>query len=408
MTRGKKIVLITTNFPYGGASANLIRYFSLCLSIEGNDIEVFLPSGSNYGNRLDCNTKRFGELEHIKYRHLGFIHYPKNYLGKLLDNILGLILPFFFLLNRTLKKELDLIIVYNPSLFPMLSYLTTKLLLRKKLVIILPEFYEKPNSRGISLALIKWYGFFFCIKYLVYYADKLIVLSSYLKEYLTKRLKTSKDILIMPNLTDPKRFEINNIKPFRSNKITIGYVGTPTKKDGVLDLIKSYSLLNSKFHNTHLLIIGDITNGNSIVPELKKYALSKGIHEDNVTFTGLQSYKVIPELLLSCQILTLTRPNGIFAEAGFPTKLGEYFACKKPIVITMVGDICKYFVNEEHAILVEPENIGSIVSGFEKILYNKELSERISINGYNWMNENLNYKNQSIKLDSFLSSLLLQ
>jgi glycosyltransferase involved in cell wall biosynthesis len=238
---------------------------------------------------------------------------------------------------------------------------------------------------------------------LVRYADKFIVFSNYLKEYLSNRLKSSKDILIMPNLTDPKRFEINDIKPFKPNKITIGYVGTPTQKDGVLDLIKSFSIINNKYPNTHLLIIGDITNGDTIVPGLKKYASENGVKDDCITFTGLQSHRVVPQLLLSCQILALTRPKGIAAEAGFPTKLGEYLSCRKPVLITKVGDIPNYFKNEEHVILVEPENIESITHGFETIIINKKLSDELGLNGYKWMDENLNYVTQSKKISEFIN-----
>jgi glycosyltransferase involved in cell wall biosynthesis len=241
---------------------------------------------------------------------------------------------------------------------------------------------------------------------MVRYADTFIVLSSYLKQYLINRLKTSKDILIMPNLTDPKRFEIDGIMPFKPDKITIGYVGTPTKKDGILDLIKSFGVLNKKYKNTHLLIIGDITNGNSILPDLRKYALEVGISEECITFTGLQSHKIVPQLLLSCQILALTRPNGIFSEAGFPTKLGEYFACKKPVVITRVGDIPKYFKNEEHIILVEPGNIESIVNGFEVLINRPNLSDKISKESYVWMDQNLNYLNVSLTIDLFIDKLI--
>jgi glycosyltransferase involved in cell wall biosynthesis len=403
MVINKKIVLVTDSFPYGGASANLLRYFTLGLSNENNDIEVFLPTGSYYGNKLDTNSKRCGKIENVKFRHLGFINHPRNYIGKILDNFFGLLLPFFFLLAKSLKKDLDIIILYNPDVFSMGLYLTIKVLLCKKIFVILPEFYEKPTSKLISLELIKWYSFYFSMKYFVRYADKFIVLSGYLKKYLTAQLKTSKEILIMPNLTDPKRFEMFDIKPFISNRITIGYVGTPTKKDGVLDLIKSFSILNNKYPNTHLLIIGDITNGSSIVPDLKKYAHKIGVHENCLTFTGLQSHNKIPQLLLSCQILALTRPTGIFAEAGFPTKLGEYFSCKKPVLITKVGDIPKYFKNEEHVILVEPENIESIVDGFEKIINNKVLTENLSRNGYKWMDENLNYINQSKRISEFIN-----
>ena len=403
MVGGKKVILVTNSFPYGGAGANLMRYFSLALAIQNNDVEVIIPTGCYYGNKIDVNKNRFGKIESVKYRHLGFINHPRNYFGKIIDNILGLILPFFFLLFKSFKIKLDIIILYDPKFLSLVLYLFIKFLLRKNLVVILPEFYEKPKSKFISLLQINWYSFYFSIKYLARYADKYIVLSNYLKHYLESRLKSSKDILLMPNLVDPRMFEIKGIQHFRPNKITIGYVGTPIKKDGVLDLIKSFSKLNEKYIDTHLLIIGDITNGNSIVPDLKKYASEAGVHEDCITFTGLQSHINIPKLLLSCQILALTRPRGIFAEAGFPTKLGEYFSCKKPVLITTVGDIPVYFKNEEHVILVEPENIESIVGGFEKIINDKKLSDNLRLNGYKWMEENLNYVNQSKRISEFIN-----
>jgi glycosyltransferase involved in cell wall biosynthesis len=104
--------------------------------------------------------------------------------------------------------------------------------------------------------------------------------------------------------------------------------------------------------------------------------------------------------------LALTRPNGIFSEAGFPTKLGEYFACKKPVVITRVGDIPKYFKNEEHIILVEPGNIESIVNGFEVLINRPNLSDKISKESYVWMDQNLNYLNVSLTIDLFIDKLI--
>jgi glycosyltransferase involved in cell wall biosynthesis len=205
-------------------------------------------------------------------------------------------------------------------------------------------------------------------------------------------------------LTDSTVFEAHNVKPFIENKITIGYSGTPTAKDGILDLIRSFGILNKKYPNTHLLVIGDLTNGETIVPDLKNYAKSY-MDLENISFTGLVSHERIPDLLNSCQILAMTRHNGIFAQAGFPTKLSEYFACKKPVLTTAVGDISKYFTNREDLILTEPENIESIVNGFEDLLNDKQLADKISLNGYNWMNLNTNYLNISSNLSKFIEML---
>jgi glycosyltransferase involved in cell wall biosynthesis len=398
----KKIVYISyNNFPFGGAGANFSRYFTSGLRSQNNIIEAILPTGNFYGDKIDCNKTRTGKINGVPYKHLCFINHPKNYFGKLLDNICGIVLPAFYLIKKAQKNELDIIMISDSNFFKTLLFISLKKILRKKLVIILPEFYEKPNSRIFSLSSINWYSFYFGLRYIAKYADGYIVLTHYLEKYLRGVLNSRKEILIIPNITDPIKFERLNVKPFIEDKITIGYTGTPTEKDGIHDLIKSFSIINKKYRHTHLLIIGDLTNGKSLIPTLKEYASSLGVNE-NISFTGLVSHTQIPDLLNSCQILALTRPNRIFAEAGFPTKLSEYFACKKPVLITRVGDIPKYFKNEDHVILAEPENIQSIVNGFEILLNNKVLADRISLNGYNWMNQNTNYLIISSKIDKFL------
>lgn len=398
-----KCILLTSNYPYGGASANLLRYFTFCLRDGGHSIEVFMPTGGYYGRKIDQDSKRKGEIEGVKYRRLGFLHHPRNIFGKLLDNLWGLISPFFFLLQRSFKKKLDIIIVYNPTVISMLNYLIIKFILNKKLVIIIPEFYEKPNKEAGVLSKLKWYNFYFAIKYLYKYGDKFIVLSEYLNKYIQSRLKKTKEILIMPNLTDPERFDKPMVAPYKLDYTTIGYVGTPTRKDGILDLIRGFSELIKEYKSLHLLIIGDITNGKSVIPELRDYARSLGIVDEYMTFNGLTSHQEIPDLLASCDILALTRPSGIFAEAGFPTKLGEYFATKKPVVITNVGDMATYFKNYNQVVFAEPENITSIVNAFMYLLESPEEAIQIGLRGYQWMFQHLNYRNQTSQISEFVS-----
>ncbi|WP_020589296.1 glycosyltransferase family 4 protein [Desulfobacter curvatus] len=405
MIREKKIILVTYgNFPYGGASANLLRYFSIGLMKLGNNIEVIMPTGNCYGRDIDHNKHKQGVVDGVKYKHLGFVNHPRKAIGKIIENFWGITLPFLYLLSERIKKEVDIVVCYNATWFRFLMLLIIKKIMRKKLVVILPEFYEKPVAKFFSIASLKWFSFYFSMKYLIRYADGFIVLSYYLKNFVENKLGEKKPVIVMPNLIDPERFKKSNIKPFLRDKITIGYIGTPTRKDGVVDLIKSFSLLNKKYPDTHLLIIGDVTNG-TILPQLRKLANELAV-SDCITFTGLISHENVPELLYSSQILALTRPRGVFAEAGFPTKLGEYFACQKPVVITDVGDIPRYFTNEVHLILVEAENVDSITNGFEKLLLEPNLREEISKNSYAWMNNHLNFNHAVKKIDHFMNRVL--
>ncbi len=89
----------------------------------------------------------------------------------------------------------------------------------------------------------------------------------------------------------------------------------------------------------------------------------------------------------------------------FPTKLGEYFACKKPVVVTTVGDIPLYFTNKKDVILVEPDNIHSVAEGFKLLIRSEDLHTVLSENSYIWMDRNLNFRNETLKnkLINFIS-----
>lgn len=400
----ENIKIITyTNFPYGGASANFLRYFSLSLIKEGHEVEVILPKGSIYGKNVEVPNTRNGCVENIRYKHLCYINQPNSFIGKLLSNLCSLIFPFFYFVRKCAFKSNDIIILYNPFFSRLIGVFLIKALLRKKIILMLPEFYEKPAEK-FSISLLNWYDFYFGFKYLIKYSDGYIVVSTYLKKYVQETLKVNKPLLLLPNLLDPENFQLNDIKPFKDKKITIGYTGTPTRKDGVVDLIKSFSLVHMKYPNTHLLIIGDVNSGDSVIPNLKELAMKLNV-ADSITFTGLVSFKEIPQLLNSCQILTLTRPSGVFAEAGFPTKLGEYFACRKPVLITKVGDIDTYLRDEVHAIIVKPDDVEDILGGFIRLIERPELFKILIDNAFGWMNENLNYKKVSKNISHFVNEL---
>lgn len=401
MLQQNNIKLIThLNFPYGGASANYLRNFAFSLSEAEYEVEVLLPTGHIYGNTKAEAPQRHNQIKNITYTYLGFRVHPKSIIGKIISLIWAFFYPPIHLIYAQFKSKFKIIIAYNTHITRIASLLLYKFLFRKKMILILPEFYEKPKFN--ILLKLEWYNFYFGLKYFAKYADGYIVFSKMMEQYLMHDLKIKKPILIIPNITDPKDFELEHTKPFLEDAITIGYAGTPTRKDGIDDLIESFARLSHRSkQKLHLLIIGDTTGHYSVIPSLKEKVKALEIGHA-VTFTGLVSFTEIPTLLNSCQILALTRPKGVFAEAGFPTKLGEYMACRKPILATDVGDIPMYFESEKQVYIAQAENLESIVSGFEYIIENPREVEQMSIEAHRWMMENLDYRCVAGKLKAFL------
>jgi glycosyltransferase involved in cell wall biosynthesis len=208
--------------------------------------------------------------------------------------------------------------------------------------------------------------------------------------YLNRGISEDK-IIVQPNLTDFDYWQIKEEIKEESEEYTLGYCGTPTLKDGLNDLLQAVSELKNRKKRVTLLIIGDVTFGKSRIPDMIKFCESLNISE-LVTFTGLVSSENVKRYLNNCKILVLTRPNIIQTQAGFPTKLGEYFASEKQILVTNFGDIEKYFAPMKELVTAECGNIEDIAGKIIWMLSNPEKSQQIRESGYTKAKQLLSYR----------------
>jgi glycosyltransferase involved in cell wall biosynthesis len=91
----------------------------------------------------------------------------------------------------------------------------------------------------------------------------------------------------------------------------------------------------------------------------------------------------VKDWLNKCKILAITRPNIVQTIAGFPTKIGEYFACRKTVLSTRIGDVSNYFIDREEIVFADSDNPQSIADNIEWILNNQEPSREIALRGFN-------------------------
>lgn len=405
MTKNKTNIIIITdaNFPFGGASANYVRLLAIGLKKRANKVKVLLPSGHSYGCNVEKNIKRKGTIEGVDYKYTLFKNHPKNYIGKIVNAILDNLFLIPYLIYFRIGYKYKVVIKYDTSFFRDILILAVTKITNTNLISIIPDFFEKPHKSFFSQSFRNWLSFYLGIKYITKYSDKTIVFSYFLKDYFEDKLKYSKPILIIPNLTDSENFKYLDNKIFNQEIIKIGFLGPPIEKNGIIDVINSFKIVNEKHRNTHLVCIGDLPNQSSVIPTLVEYAKCRKI-ADSITFTGLVSFNEVSELLKSCDIYVLARPDGIFSDAAFPTKIGEYFALKKPVVVTEVGEMKRYFTDKHNVVLVEPGNPISIANGIEYLICNPEKAKEIGEEGFNWMIANLEYTKVTTRIIEFINS----
>lgn len=388
----KEFILITTaNFPEGGAPANYLNLFCKGLSINNQKITVWLLKGFAFGDLTSCHKQKNLTEDGIPFIYLSSTHRPKNKIKKIIDDIIAILILIIYLLRLIKIRKSVKLLIYNNELPFNIPIYSIGRLIGLKIISFVPEYYDKSTFNESLSRKIKWYGFLINFKYLNRLSFKLIVFSSYLKDIYMKQGVNGNKIIIQPNLTDFDYWE--NGKP--SLKYTLGYSGTPSLKDGLNDLLQAISILRKKNTDVTLLVIGDNTFGKSLLPDLRNLCLKLDI-DDLVTFTGLVELATVKEYLAECLILALTRPNIIQTQAGFPTKLGEYIASHKQILVTNFGDIERYFIRDKELVIAECSNIEDIAAKIKWIRDNSNESDIIAQKGYKKAVDLFDYK-KSIK-----------
>ena len=226
----------------------------------------------------------------------------------------------------------------------------------------------------------------------------IIVITQKLKDLFVKQGIAAEKILVAPDGVDLEKFNIREKKEeYRKefnlplNQKIIGYVGrleTMEKEKGVDTLIKAFRILSETFNNLFLCIVG---GPKERMIEYQDFVRQIDIDE-KVEFLDQVKYRSIPKILKSFDVLVMPYPwIEHYAFYMSPLKLFEYMASKRPIVASDLPSI-REILNENNAILVEPDNPGALAQGIKEILQNPEFSSKISnqalrdVREYTWTN----------------------
>ncbi len=248
---------------------------------------------------------------------------------------------------------------------------------KKRIVNTINYFYDfiLPNVDGIALMTKKLMGLF------------------------NERISKSQNLLHVPMTVDLKRFDI----PEQVESNSIVFIGSMNNlKDGVDILIDAFSRISKDFPNYKLELFGFW--GYDSLDHLAK------IKNLNLQSRVIYSKPISPEdviiKLKSSKILVLPRPNSYQAEAGFPTKLGEYLASSKPVIVSSVGEICDYLDDNISAFIINPGSVDSLEQKLRFVITHYEDVREVGMRGRKVAEENFSAEKQSLRLNHFFQILM--
>lgn len=384
-----QIIFVRYNKYLNSASFN--RYLGIIKASS------FLFDVSTISNRTNViNNDEMKIFKNLRIKSTFFISSKKkqtNKLSKTIDLIRSNIKSLRKIKSQ--RGENKIVFLYSVNIFDFIFFYFGKILYKYKLV---TERNEYPDYIIQNQPIKKFFFEFFIFKLSYKIFDGIVLMTDSLIKYYSQFLKKNCIVTKIPMTIDIDRFK--NIKKINKDKYIL-YVGSfNQKKDGVIDLIKSYNKIGSEIKDFNLLLIG---GSEEEINRIKFYVDNK--LKNKVEFKGYVERSKIPNYIINSCVLVLPRPSSKQAEGGFPTKLGEYLASGNPVIASKIGELPKYLKHNKNIVFFEPGNIQNLADELKKVCLQLDDFIRLGINGQQVAIEKFSLDAQVNKLKRFYYQL---
>jgi phosphatidylinositol alpha-mannosyltransferase len=213
--------------------------------------------------------------------------------------------------------------------------------------------------------------------------DGKIVVSQPLFNFLNKYAPSN--YRIIPNGIDIERFTLEGPvkKEYLDGKVNILFVGRLEKRKGLEYLIQACGLLNKKFSNFRLIVVGP---GTRLRGGYRR--LAKELELENVEFVGFASGDELPMYYRTADIFCAPATKG----ESFGIVLLEAMACGKPVIASDIDGYASVMHHTEDGILVPPKDAQGLSDALLWLVENRSLREKMGQKGranaekYSWPN----------------------
>lgn len=375
------------DYPHGMASTKRVQHFVDYFAERECQPKVLVYRPDNFSS---ADNIFFGFHKANRYKIIG---------SKIRKNFL---FPFYFILSypflfSTLvqwqnRKLRNVFYVYDNIDIENLFFVLFAKILGYKIVVDIVEDYSLTNEKLGFKKKLKIKTISLLEKKLPYLADGIITISSYLQNKFESILKNKEKVVLIPISAEVK----DNRTRLKNDLIRYVYSGTYGKKDAIDLLLKGFAAFAKKHDNVELVLLGK-TKNTVLMEQIKQIK--------QVRYLGYLPDEEFYTALLNADVLCMTRTGSLYANAGFPFKLGEYLATGNAVIASDVSDVSKFLEDQVDALLIEPESEVALIEAMEYFYNNPDKRLEIGQNGKNKCRQYFNPKINSEVLYNFIRQI---
>lgn len=239
-------------------------------------------------------------------------------------------------------------------------------------------------------------------------ADLIVVVTPALREYLIERWRVpAEKIAVVENGVETDIFrpqpESSNAELRRElgaeSKFLVCYAGTMGMAHGLETLLDAAGKLLEQRPEVLFLLVGE----GAEKARIQSLATSRGL--TNVHFLDQQPRERIPEFISASDVcLVLLKKTEIF-KTVIPTKMLEFMACARPIIVGVEGLARKIVEDADAGIPIEPENTEALAQAIIQLSNSQSLRRRLGQNGRQYIVQNLSRRQTAEKFVELLQTL---
>lgn len=395
-------VYIITNepIPNGLAATNRIKCYAKALIQAKIQCEILVFTRTEIYGRKPKNIEGKGVFESIPYRYIGGTPLrSKNIIIRQINDIRDKLALILYLLINI--REGDIVLSFCGGNVDFINEVIK--IVHRKGAKFVRELCELPYGTSVETSVKRKLRqktlqkqFPICDGFIAI-SQELVLLANDYKSSFAKVIK-------IPILVDYEKYDI----PDMSSESKCSYIfhsGTLyEQKDGILGMIQAFGIASMKLSfPIYFISTGEIDKSPhalEIRNLIKKYNL-----EDKLYFTGYLTDDELKKYLSEASLVIINKYRTQQNRYCFSTKLAEYLAAGKPLIITNVGEAVKWLKNDESAYIIEPENIELLSDKILEAFMDKEKRYSIGMKGKEVAQHSFDYRNYGMIMKDFFMSL---
>ncbi len=221
--------------------------------------------------------------------------------------------------------------------------------------------------------------------------DGVVAISDNLVNLVKPYMSDNSCLIKIPILVDFDKYAL----PDHSDEAKFPFIfhaGTLTEhKDGFVGMLKAFAIASQKLSSEiHFVVAGNLEHSvdkEKILAVIKEYDLSSRVH-----FLGYLKPDELLKPLSEASLVVLNKVPNEQNLYGFSTKLGEYLAAGKPVIITRVGEAINWLTDKENAYIIDHSDINQLASAIVDAFENPEQRKRLGENARLLCQRSFDYK----------------